>query len=170
MKENLTDNDLKHLKHCLILATESVKAGDKPFGSILVNENEDVIAEARNRVIELTALAHPEYELAKWAAENLSPEQRKQTKMYTTGEHCPMCAAAHGWVGLGEIIYLSSAKQLQEWLAEMNVPPAPIRFYPVEEIIPGIKVKGPAEGALLEEIKKLHQEYYDKMRSKNLLK
>ncbi len=160
MKDTLTENDLKQLKYCLTLAAESVHAGDKPFGSVLVNEKNEIIAEARNRVNELTALAHPEYELAHWAAENLSPEQRKKTKMYTTGEHCPMCAAAHGWVGLGEIIYLSSSKQLKEWLEEMNVPPSPIRFYPVEEIIPGVKVKGPAVGELLEEIKKLHEEYY----------
>lgn len=163
MKDNLTEKDLKHLKQCLTLAAESVKAGDKPFGSILVNEKDEVLAEARNRVNELTALAHPEFELAHWAAENLSPEQRKKTKMYTTGEHCPMCSTAHGWVGLGDIIYLSSGIQLQGWLAEMDAPSSPVRFYPVEEIIPGINVKGPASGKLLEEIKKLHQEYYDKM-------
>ena len=162
MENNLTENDLKHLKHCLKLAAESVKAGDKPFGSILVNEKDEVIAEARNRVNELTALAHPEFELAKWAAENLSSEERKQTKMYTTGEHCAMCSTAHGYVGLGDIIYLSSAKQLQQWLAEMNVPPSPVHSYPVEEIIRNIKVKGPASGELLEEIRKLHREYYDK--------
>jgi tRNA(Arg) A34 adenosine deaminase TadA len=160
LKEKLTENDLLHLRHCLRLAEESVKAGDKPFGSILVNIKNEVIAEARNRVNELTALAHPEFELAHWAAENLSMDDRRKTKMYTTGEHCPMCAAAHGWVGLGEIIYLASAKQLQLWLEEMNIPSAPIRFYPVEEIIPNIRVKGPAEGALLDEIKNLHKEYY----------
>jgi len=25
--------------------------------------------------------------------------------MYTSGEHCPMCAAAHGWVGIGKLVY-----------------------------------------------------------------
>ena len=167
MNDNLTEDDLKHLKHCLTLAAESVKAGDKPFGSILVNENDEVIAEARNRVNELTALAHPEFELAHWAANNLTPEQRRQTKMYTTGEHCPMCSAAHGQVGLGDIIYLSSGKQLRLWLAEMNAPTSPVNFYPIKEIVPSINVKGPASGELLEEIKKLHQEYYDKARKQS---
>ena len=162
MKDDLTENDLKHLKHCLNLAAQSAKEGDQPFGSILVNEKDEVLAEARNRVNELTELAHPEIELAQWAAENLTPGQRKKTKMYTSGEHCPMCSAAHGWVGLGDIIYLSSAKQLQQWLAEMKVPSSPILFYPIEEIIVGIKVKGPASGDLLEEIRNLHMEYYKK--------
>lgn len=156
----LTEKDRSHLKYCLTLANESLDAGDKPFGSILVNDENEVIAESRNRVNELTPLAHPEIDLAHWAAQNLSQEERKQTTMYTTGEHCPMCAAAHGWVGLGAIVYLSSAKQLNGWLDEMNIPPGPIQFYPVQEIIRNIEVRGPAAGELLQEIKDLHLEYY----------
>lgn len=156
----LSEIDLVHLQHCLRLAEDSLNAGDKPFGSILVNANNEVLAEARNRVNEKTELAHPEYELAAWAAENLSAEERTKTTMYTTGEHCPMCAAAHGWVGLGPIVYLSSSKQLGEWLKEMDVVTKQIFFYSVEEIIPNIEVRGPASGELLERIKKLHQAYY----------
>jgi len=36
----------------------------------LVNEKGEIIAEARNRVNEITVLAHPEIDLAYWAAEN----------------------------------------------------------------------------------------------------
>ena len=32
-----TEDDLKHLEHCLALAKEAFDAGDEPFGSILVN-------------------------------------------------------------------------------------------------------------------------------------
>jgi len=156
----LKEIDIVHLKHCLKLAQASLNADDKPFGSILVNANNEVIAEARNRVNEKTVLAHPEYELAAWAAENLTAEERANTTMYTTGEHCPMCAAAHGWVDLGPIVYLSSAKQLGEWLKEMNIANDSITFHPVEDIIPNIEVRGPASGNLLEEIKNLHRAYY----------
>lgn len=158
--KDLTATDIKHLKLCLDLAKKAVAAGDKPFGSILVNPENQVIAQARNRVNERTPLAHPEYELAFWAAENLSVEERKKIIMYTTGEHCAMCAAAHGWAGLGTIVYLSSSTQLQQWLHEMDVPPAPIYFYPVEKIIKDIEVRGPASGELLDKIKELHREYY----------
>ena len=157
--KSLTKKDLEHLRQCLTLAHEALAAGDEPFGSILVNDQDEVIAEARNRVNELNRLAHPELELAHWAANHLSPEERRQTRMYTTGEHCPMCAAAHGWVGLGEIVYLSSAAQLTQWLAELGTPAAPIHFKPVQEIIADIAVKGPATGELLEEIKQLHIQY-----------
>ncbi len=78
--------------------------------------------------------------------------------MYTSGEHCPMCAAAHGWVRLGTIVYLSSAKQLGEWLDTVQMP---IRFYPIKEIVPNGVVKGPDTGKLLEAIKKLQLEYHN---------
>lgn len=163
MKNELTQKDVQHLQYCLELAEKAVDAGDQPFGSILVNIENRVIAEARNRVNELTALAHPEFDLAKWAAENLSAEERKETTMYTTGEHCPMCSAAHGWAGLGAIVYLSSGKQLGEWLTQLNAPTSPIHFIPVEEVIRDIEVRGPGSGEMLDEIKALHRRYYSNM-------
>ena len=31
--------------------------------------------------------------------------ERATTTVYTTGEHCAMCAAAHAWAGLGRVVY-----------------------------------------------------------------
>lgn len=157
MAQQLKHSDEKYLRRCLELAKEAEEAGDEAFGSVLVNVNGKIIAEARNRVYEKTILAHPELDLAYWAAENLSAEERTTTTMYTTGEHCPMCSAAHGWVGIGTLVYLSSAQQLCEWQKEFNLPAAPIHFLPVEDIIKNVEVRGPAEGELLKEIKKLHE-------------
>lgn len=162
MAEQLKETDGQYLKRCLELAAESVEAGDEAFGSVLVNEEGEIIAEARNRVNEKTVLAHPEIDLAYWAAENLSEDERARITMYTTGEHCPMCSAAHGWVGLGSLVYLSSAKQLGEWQKEYNLPDARINFLPVEDIIKKVEVRGPGSGELLEQIKHLHQKNWSK--------
>lgn len=32
-----------------------------------------------------------------------------------------MCEAAHGWVGLGRIVYPSSSKQLAQWLKDIGI-------------------------------------------------
>ena len=48
--------------------------------------------------------------------------ERAGATVYTSGEHCPMCAAAHGWVGLGRVVYVASSAQLAGWLEEMGVP------------------------------------------------
>lgn len=159
-QNRFTENDIEHLKHCVALAEEALKAGDEPFGSILVNEDNEVIATARNRVNEINTLSHPEIELANWAVENLSENDKNNTTMYTSGEHCPMCAAAHGWVGLGEIVYLSSAAQLGKWLEEIDAKAAPINFIPAEEIIKNTSIKGPFNGELLQEIKDLQIKYH----------
>lgn len=151
----LSRQDYSYLKRCVELAEEAYLAGDEPFGSVLVNAEGRIIAEARNRVNEKHVLAHPEFELAKWAVKHLSSEERKQTKMYTSGEHCPMCSGAHGLAGLGDLTFLSSAKQLREWLSAEGQEESGIRFIPAREIIKNITIKGPGEGELLEKIKGL---------------
>jgi tRNA(Arg) A34 adenosine deaminase TadA len=160
MPPSLTPDDLRHLRRCLALATEALEAGDEPFGSLLVGANGEVLAEARNRVNELNALAHPELALAQWAAAHLSPEARAATTLYTSGEHCPMCAAAHGWLGLGKIVYLSSGEQLTHWLTDLGAPPAPVRLLPITTIVPAAEVVGPASGELLLAIKALQVVYH----------
>jgi tRNA(Arg) A34 adenosine deaminase TadA len=160
MPEVLTDTDLAHLRRCLALATEALHAGDEPFGSVLVAADGRVLAEARNEVNAKNNLAHPELALAQWAAAHLSLADRAAATVYTSGEHCPMCAAAHGWVGLGKIVYLSSAEQLGRWLREVGAPPAPVQMLPVQTIVPGLAVAGPAEGELLQAIKDLQVAYH----------
>jgi tRNA(Arg) A34 adenosine deaminase TadA len=54
-----------------------------------------------------------------------------------------MCAAAHGWVGLGRIVYACSSEQLAAWRDELGVRPPPVRVLPIREIVPDLTVEGP---------------------------
>lgn len=83
-------------------------------------------------------------------------EDRAAATVFTSGEHCPMCAAAHGWVGLGRIVYASSSRQLVTWLAELGVSPGPVRPLPIQEIVPDVVVEGPVP-ELAEEVRDLHR-------------
>ena len=160
MPQPLSAPDMPHLRHCLALAAEALQAGDEPFGSILVDAQGQVLAQARNEVNARNALAHPELALAQWAAAHLDPAARAAATVYTSGEHCPMCAAAHGWVGLGKIVYLSSSEQLGQWLRELGVPTPPVQALPVQTLVPGLAVAGPADGELLQAIKDLQVAYH----------
>lgn len=71
-----------------------------------------------------------------------------------------MCAAAHGWVGLGRIVYVSSSAQLTGWLAELGVPAPPVRPLPVREVAPGVAVEGPAP-ELAEQVRELHRRFHN---------
>lgn len=155
---NVNDAELPHLRRCVELAAEALEAGDEPFGSVLVAGDGTVLAEDRNRVAFGDRTRHPEFALARWAAEHMTPEERAAATVFTSGEHCPMCAAAHGWVGLGRIVYVSSSEQLTAWLAESGAPPPPVRPLPIHEVAPGVVVEGPVPG-LAEEVRELHRRF-----------
>ena len=88
-------------------------------------------------------LAHPEIDLARWAGEHLSPEERAGSTVFTSGEHCAMCSAAHAWVGLGPIVYAVSSRQLDEWRSEWGAAPSPVVTLSVNDVVPGLPVLGP---------------------------
>ena len=155
----VSEVDLRYLDRCVELATEALAAGDEPFGSVLVNADGIILAEDHNHVAGGDRTRHPEFELARWAAANMTPEERAAATVYTSGEHCPMCAAAHGWVGLGRIVYATSSVQLSAWLAELGVPPPPVRTLPIQEVVPGAAVDGPVP-ALAERIRDLHRRFH----------
>jgi tRNA(Arg) A34 adenosine deaminase TadA len=151
--------DLRHLQRCVELATEALEAGDEPFGSVLVDGEGTVRFEDHNRVASGDRTRHPEFAIARWAIANLSPEERARSTVYTSGEHCPMCAGAHGWAGLGRIVYASSSAQLSEWLTRLGVPPPPVATLRIEEVLPGATVEGPVD-RLAEEVRKLHVRFH----------
>jgi tRNA(Arg) A34 adenosine deaminase TadA len=140
----LSDDDLTRLGRCVELARTALDDGDEPFGSIAVDAQGRTLFEDRNRVADGDATRHPEFAIARWAAEKLTPADRADATVYTSGEHCPMCAAAHAWVGLGRIVYATSSAQLTQWLAEWGAPPPPVAALPINDVAPGIVVDGPA--------------------------
>ena len=160
----INETDMKHLRRCVELAKMAVEKGDEPFGSVLVSADGNVLFEDHNHVASGDHTQHPEFNIARWAANNMTPEERRKATVYTSGEHCPMCAAAQGWGGLGRIVYASSSKQLVEWLNELGVPPSPVRNLPIQEVIRNpIVVDGPVP-ELAEQIRKLHRQFHERKR------
>jgi tRNA(Arg) A34 adenosine deaminase TadA len=153
------DTDLAYLRRCVELAAEAVDAGDEPFGSVLVDASGTILAEDRNRERSTgDPTQHPEFALARWAATKLTAEARATATVYTSGEHCPMCAGAHGWAGLGRIVYASSAEQTAKWYAELGAGPSPVRPLPVSDVLPDAVVAGPVPD-LAEQVHELHRRF-----------
>lgn len=157
----IDDTDKKHLSRCIELAQEALDAGDEPFGSLLVAKDGRVLFEDRNRVSGGDQTRHPEFAIAKWAAENLPEAERKDAIVYTSGEHCPMCSAAHAWVGLGRIVYAASMDQFTRWQAELGATPGRVRPLAIQEVIADTVVDGPVE-EFAERVKALHVARYRK--------
>ncbi|WP_248926179.1 nucleoside deaminase [Paenibacillus hamazuiensis] len=155
----INETDLKHLRRCIELARAALEAGDEPFGSVLVSADGDVLAEDHNHVAGGDHTQHPEFALARWAAGNMTKEERGKATVYTSGEHCPMCAAAHGWVELGRIVYASSSEQLAGWLSEMGVAAPRVRNLPIQDVIRDTVIDGPVP-ELAEQVRELHRQFY----------
>ncbi|HLR92262.1 MAG TPA: nucleoside deaminase [Atopostipes sp.] len=161
----ITETDLKHLKRCVELAADALEKGDQPFGSVLVSSEGEVLFEDHNHIAGGDHTQHPEFNIARWAGQNMTEEERKAATVYTSGEHCPMCSAAHGLAGLGRIVYASSSKQLNAWLEEFGVDKkSHVQSLSIEEVLIDPNVDGPVE-ELAEDVKALHRKYYSKTES-----
>jgi tRNA(Arg) A34 adenosine deaminase TadA len=156
-----TDTDMHYLRRCVELAEKALASGNPPFGSLLVSAAGEVLYEDHNRTVGGDLTLHPEFEIARWASKHLEPAERARATVYTSGEHCPMCAAAHGWVGLGRIVYASSAAQLEQWLGEWGIPPrSRVRPLPIRQVVEGVAVDGPAP-ELADAIRDLQRRYLE---------
>ena len=157
MTTDLTQTDMAHLRRCLELAAEALADGDGPFGSVLADSAGNALQEDRNREYSTgDPTAHPEIVLARWAATQLDEETRAGATVYTSGEHCPMCSAAHGWSGVSRIVYIASSAQLTQWRTGWGAGESPVRPLPIQEVAPQVAVVGPVP-ELVEEIHALHQ-------------
>jgi tRNA(Arg) A34 adenosine deaminase TadA len=144
MSPEISSIDERHLRRCVDLATQALENGDDPFGSVLVDADGATLAEALNRErSDGDPTAHPELALVRWAIAHLTPSQRATSTVYTSGEHCPMCAAAHGWAGLGRVVAAASAGQLAEWRSSWGLPAGPVTPMPLSDIAPEVVVIAP---------------------------
>ncbi|NMK44756.1 nucleoside deaminase [Achromobacter sp. Bel] len=157
----INEQDKKHLARCVALAGQALASGDEPFGSILVSADGKVLFEDHNHVAGGDHTQHPEFEIARWAASHVPASERAACVVYTSGEHCPMCSAAHGWVGLGRIVYASSSAQYSAWMREWGVPPSRVRPLAIAEVVDGIEVDGPV-AEFAEQVRLLHQQNVQK--------
>jgi tRNA(Arg) A34 adenosine deaminase TadA len=152
----MNDIDRQHLTRCVDLAETALNSDNDPFGSVLVSASGEVLYEEHNRTAGGDETRHPEFEIARWAAQNVTPAERATATVYTSGEHCAMCSAAHAWVGLGRIVYAGSTAQLVEWRKEFGAPPSPVKALAIEAVVNGIEVDGP-EPSLSARLKELHR-------------
>jgi tRNA(Arg) A34 adenosine deaminase TadA len=156
----LSEQDLVHLRACVALAREAFDAGDGPFGTLLVDAEGTVLWSGRNHDGGGDETQHPELAVAQWSA-RLAPEVRAGCTVYTSGEHCPMCSAAHGWMGLGRIVYAVSSEQLLSWRQAWGATELTVNVFPINAIAPHVPVDGPAPD-LEDELKALHRAAWER--------
>jgi tRNA(Arg) A34 adenosine deaminase TadA len=126
-----------------------------------------LLQEAHNRVhSDGDVTAHSELLLARWAAQNLAEQTRRDSTLYTSCEHCAMCAGAHHQAGIGRIVFALSLEQL----AEVWPPDVPILRLGVREVMSRstkpIEIVGPCD-QFVGRFQELHRQYWERRSSRH---
>jgi tRNA(Arg) A34 adenosine deaminase TadA len=141
------EQDLGFLRLAVDWARRALEEGDEPFGSVLVSAEGEALLADHNRVLTATPPA-TRSSRSRGAAQHLAPEERRSATVYTSGEHCAMCSAAHAWAGLGRIVFATtSVSQTAAWKTELGSPPARVRPLAITDVTTGIQADGPVPEA-----------------------
>jgi tRNA(Arg) A34 adenosine deaminase TadA len=87
------------------LRDEAVRAGDQPYGAVLLR-GDVVVGESPSRVVTNTdPSAHAEMEAIRDAARRLRTRDLSGCVLVSTSRACRMCEAAAGWAGISRMVY-----------------------------------------------------------------
>lgn len=151
------EDDKFYIEKALELAYSAKEKGDNPFGSILVDEDGNILMEDENtEVTHKDITGHPELKIAKRAAEKYNKEFLKKCTMYNSAEPCTMCTGAIYWSGIGRIVFGISKERLNELKTEGE---GSIR-YSIHDLLgnsgKSFEVVGPMDN-MKEEVEKPHK-------------
>lgn len=108
-------DDKYYIQKALELAYNAKENGDEPFGSILVDENGNILIEEKNtRITQNDITGHPELKIARDAAAKYDSEFLKKCTMYNSAEPCTMCTGAIYLSGIGRVVFGIDKKRLNE--------------------------------------------------------
>lgn len=86
-----------------------------PFGAVIVDSNNNVIAVASNTVLkDNDPTAHAEINAIRKACKKLNTHDLTGYKIYATGYPCPMCLSAIIWANIKEVYYGTDLKDAEK--------------------------------------------------------
>ena len=135
--------DLEHLRRAVDLAQIALEAGEEPVRLRARRRRRDGALRGPQPHLGWRPDAPSGVRDRAWAANHVAPEDRGGATVYTSGEHCAMCSAAHGWVGLGRIVIAASSEQLRGWAADLGAPPPRVASLPINAVVADLVVEGP---------------------------
>ena len=88
-------------------AINGVEKGEGgPFGAVIVDENNKIVAMAHNEVLkELDPTSHAEIVAIRKACQKLHTKDLSGCTIYTSCEPCPMCLSAIIWANIKNVYY-----------------------------------------------------------------
>jgi tRNA(adenine34) deaminase len=105
----MKEQDEAFLKLALAEAEQAAARGEVPVGAVLVSAEGEVLARARNRIVEWhDPTAHAELLALQEGAARLKNERLLRTTLYVTLEPCAMCAGAISFARVARLVYAAA--------------------------------------------------------------
>jgi len=99
-------------RQAIELARQARRAGNHPFGALLVLDGTVVLTAQNTIVIDGDPTAHAETNLIAEAIRRLAPDQIRRSVLYTSCEPCAMCVGKMYWAGIRSVVYALPAEEL----------------------------------------------------------
>lgn len=106
------NNNIIHLRETVLIAAESRKQGNHPFGALLVGPDGEVLIRCGNTHSIDGGPGHAEANVSREAARRFPPDFLKTCTLYSATEPCAMCTGATYWAGIGKVVFGISEKRL----------------------------------------------------------
>ncbi|MEM7134868.1 MAG: nucleoside deaminase [Chloroflexota bacterium] len=108
-----SERDIVYLRQALAIAQRARENGNHPFGALIVDEDDNVLAEAENTVTtEQDCTGHAETNLMRKASQAFPPDKLECCTLYTSTEPCAMCSGAIHWGRIGRVVFALSEASL----------------------------------------------------------
>lgn len=154
--------DEKYLRQAIALAKQSRANGCHPFGTVIVGDDDRILAASESRKERGgDATQHSELSAVRIASGTFPKEVLAKATLYCSTEPCAMCAGAIYWGGIGRVVYGFPEERLHALTG--NHPENPTLSLPCRELFARgqrhIEVVGPL---LEEEAAEPHAGFWDR--------
>jgi tRNA(adenine34) deaminase len=118
--DDLNEHDALYLRRAIELSAITSKAGNRPFGAVIVSADGEVLAEAWCNTAETgDVTGHAETNAVRMlAGRGLSRDALAAATIYSSGEPCVMCAGAIFWSNIGRVVFGIDAERLRVFRGE----------------------------------------------------
>jgi tRNA(Arg) A34 adenosine deaminase TadA len=147
-----SDNDL--VRRAIALARDARRAGNHPFGALLVLDGAVVLTATNTVTTDRDPTAHAETNLVADAIRRLSPEDLRRSVLCTSCEPCAMCTGKIYWAGIRAVVFALSSLELAHLAGRDFLIPCRELFDRAAE---PVDITGPL---LLDEAREVHAGYW----------
>jgi tRNA(adenine34) deaminase len=135
------DADAIYLRASFDAARAAARAGNMPFGAVLVKDRKMLWLAQNNQITAADCTGHAEVVLIREARRALGDAATVGATVYASGEPCAMCAGAMFWAGIGRVVYGATTPDIGAALGGPSLPPRCAEVLAACQ--PPVRVEGP---------------------------